>query len=195
MKIGTSLSSYPVFPDWVFEGQLEIDNNIIQSIINELKTLRNSNALAETNFGWVTNKSIMPGQNIFKLNKLVHTVFVNNVSSHYRLGPENAQIEICETWIAGIKQGHTYPTTLERHRWYQGVLYLQADAASSKLFFDQFNSKLYSTPVGVQPYTHYVEPAQNKIVFFPAHLPWGFTPNNSSPNTIALCCSFIIKKI
>lgn len=194
MKTSPSMLSYPVFPDWVFEGQLEIDNNIIDAIINDVKSIQKSPAFNETNFGWMTNKGVMPGQNILKVNRLIHNLFVDNVKAQYRLGPENSQIEIVETWALGIKNSHAVPLNLERHRWYQSVLYLQASEDSSSLYFDQFGAKLYSTPVGVQPYTHGVRPAQNKLIFFPAHLPWGFAPNSSQTNTIVLCTSFIIKK-
>lgn len=194
MKMSPSLTSYPVFPDWVFEGRLEIDDHMTDSILSDIKSVKNSsNVFTETNFGWITNKSIIPGKNMLNINRLIHSLFVNNISAHYQLADEN-NIELCDTWALGITKSHIAPVNVERHRWYQSVLYLQADDNSSTLYFDQFGPKLYSTPIGVQPYTHYIKPEKNKIIFFPAHLPWGFTPNASNANTILLCTSFIIKK-
>ena len=42
-------------------------------------------------------------------------------------------------------------------------------------------------------YTHVITPEQFKVVFFPAHIPWGFTPNNSARDTVVYGTSFIIK--
>lgn len=195
MKTSSNLVSYPVFPDWVFEGQLEIDSQIVNTVINDIKAAQKAGGVAETTFGWITNKNLILGPNIFKINKLVSTMFFDNLVSQYQLGAENRNIEMCDTWGLGIKPTYSLPVNLERHRWYQSVLFLQAEDNSSSLFFDQLGAKLYSTPVGVQPYTHYIKPKQNKLVFFPSHLPWGFTPNMSLSNTIVLCSSFIIKKI
>lgn len=194
MKIGTSLASYPVFPDWIFEGQLELDDGITSKIISDLHSFQKKGAISETTFGWLSTKNIFAGSNVFSLNKLTNALFYDNATSHFRLGPDNSKIELTESWAMGIKPSYSIPVNIERHRWYQSVLFLQTEKNGSNLFLDQFGSKLYSTPIGVQPYTHYIEAQKNKIVFFPAHIPWGFTPNLSGSNTIVVCSSFIINK-
>ena len=193
MKTGTNLHSYPVFPDWVFEGHLELDNTILNGIIRELSDTKKS-AGAETNFGWVTAKNLNLGPGVHALNKLVMNMFWDNVVPHYRLGEENRNVELTEAWSMSLKPGHSVPVNVERHRWYQAVVFLQSPENGANLFLDQFGAKLYATPVGVQPYTHYIESKQNKVVFFPSHIPWGFTPNLGTINTTVLCSSFIIKK-
>jgi hypothetical protein len=74
------------------------------------------------------------------------------------------------------------------------VLFLSAPTGASDLYVDMHSPKLYSTPAGVQQFTHVIEPHRNKIVFIPAHLPWGFTTNTATTDTMVFCNSFIIKK-
>ena len=194
MKINSTLSSYPVFPDWVFEGTLHIDENVANAVLADVQNVRGSNNFLETNFGWCTNKNVRLGQNILKLNKLIGSMFYESASSHFRLSRENSDVQICESWLYGIKTKHCVPQMIIPHRWYQAVLFLNAPAGCSKLYLEMHNSKLYSTPAGVQSFDHVIEPFQNKIVFIPAHIPWGFTPNKADVDTLVFCNSFIIKK-
>lgn len=194
MKLNSLLSSYPVFPDWIFQGDLQIDENIVNSVLADVQNARGSNGFTETNYGWCTNKNVRLGQNVLKLNKLIGSLFYESAIAHFRLGPENSHIQICESWLHGIKPAHCVPQTIIPHRWYQAVLFLNSPAGASKLYLEMHNSKLYSTPAGVQPFNHVIEPQLNKIVFIPAHIPWGFTANESSQDTLVFCNSFIIKK-
>ena len=195
MKISSSMSSYPVFPDWVFEGELPIDDNIVNSVLSEIQLHKETNNVQNANFGWISNKHVLLGNNTIKLNSLIGNMFVNNVTPHFRLSKElTNRVQICESWFLGIKPTYNFPHDIHRHRWYHSVLFLKANKQSSNLFFDQHGTKLYSSPPGVQPYEHVIKSNQNKIVFFPAHLPWGFTPNHSSSDTIIFCNSFIIKQ-
>ena len=65
--MNSTLSSYPLFPDWVFEGELQIDENVANSVLADVQSVRGSNNFLETNFGWCTNKNVRLGQNILKL--------------------------------------------------------------------------------------------------------------------------------
>lgn len=194
MKFQSSLSSYPVFPDWIFESTLQLDDAIVNSVLADVHNAKSTPAYAETNFGWCTNKSVRLGQNVLKLNKLIGSLFYESAISHFRLGPENKHIQICESWFYGIKPEHCVPQMIIPHRWYQAVLFLSAPTGASNLYLEMHNSKLYATPAGVQKFDHVIEPHRNKIVFIPAHLPWGFTPNNAVTDTLIFCNSFIIKK-
>lgn len=194
MKINSSLSSYPVFPDWVFEGELPIDENAANSVLADVQQVRGSKEFVETNFGWCTNRNVRLGQNILKLNKLIGAIFYESALSHYRLTPENRDLQVCESWLYGIKPSHCIPQMIIPHRWYQAILFLNAPEGGSNLYLEMHNSKLYSTPSGVQSFDHIIEPYRNKIVFIPAHIPWGFTPNRSNVDNLIFCNSFIIKK-
>jgi len=195
MKLNTSLNSYPIFPDWVFEGQLPIDDNIINSVLSEIQLNKEKDHIHYSHFGWISNKHVLLGNNHANLNSLIGNMFINNVAPHFRLNKDlTSRIKIYESWFLGIKPTYNFPHDIHRHRWYHAVVFLKANKKSSNLFFDQHNTKLYSSPPGVQPYEHIIESDQNKIIFFPGHLPWGFTPNNSSNDTIVFCNSFIIQQ-
>lgn len=193
MKLNSSLSSYPVFPNWVFEGELQITETVANSVLADVQSVRGSANFLETNFGWCTNKNVRLGQNILKLNKLIGSMFYETANSHFRLTPGTKDIQICESWLYGIKPKHCVPQVVIPHRWYQAILFLNAPANGSKLYLETHDLKIYATPPGIQSFDHVIEPAQNKIVFIPSHLPWGFTPNNSNTDSLIFCNSFIIK--
>ncbi len=195
MKMSPSLLSYPIFPDWVFEGELQLDNTVADAILKEVQANRTSQYVHTTNFGWITNKNITLGKNIAKLNSLIGNLFVENAGPHFRIKKEDwTDIEICETWTMGIRPGHNFPQSVHRHRWYHSVLFLKANENSTNLYFDQYGPKLYSCPPRVQSSEHFVTAKTNKIVYFPAHIPWGITTNSSDQDCIICCNSFVIKQ-
>jgi hypothetical protein len=193
MKLTPSLSNYPIFPDWVFEGQLPIDNNIANSVLSDVQAVRGSSNFIETSFGWCTDRNVRLGENILKLNKLIGSIFYETAAAHFRLTQHNKDIQVCESWLYGIKPTHSIPQIVIPHRWYQAILFLNSSANSSKLYLELNNSKVYATPPGVQNFHHTIEPAQHKIVFIPSYIPWGFSPNNSDTDSLVFCNSFIIK--
>ena len=193
MKLTSTLSSYPLFPDWVFEGELQINETMANAVLADVQNVRGSPNFLETNFGWCTNRNVRLGQNILKLNKLIGSFFYETATSHFRLGRENNDVQICESWLYGIKPTHCVPQVIIPHRWYQAVLFLNAPIDGPKLYLEMHSSKMYATPPGVQKFEHIIEPFQNKIVFIPAHIPWGFSPNNSNTDALVFCNSFIIK--
>lgn len=194
MKINSSMSSYPVFPDWIFESTLQIDESVANAVLADVQLIRGSRNFSKTNFGWCTNRNVRLSDNILKLNKLIGSMFYETVSSHFRLELENRDVQICESWLYGVKPQHCIPQIIVPHRWYQAILFLNNPDNGCKLYLEMHNSKLYSTPEGVQSFEHIVEPFKNKIVFIPAHIPWGFTPNRSNIDNLIFCNSFIIKK-
>lgn len=193
MKTSSSLLSYPVFPDWVFEGELQIDNNIANAVLSDVQSVRGSPNFIETSFGWCTDRNIRLGENILKLNKLIGSLFYETAVTHFRLTQQNKDVQVCESWLYGIKPTHSIPQLVIPHRWYQAVLFLNAPVNGSKLYLEMSNSKIYATPPGVQNFQHKIESKQHKIVFFPSHIPWGFLPNNSDADSLVFCNSFIIK--
>jgi hypothetical protein len=178
----------------VFAGTLQIDENMVNSVLADVQSARGTASFTETNFGWCTNRNVRLGQNILKLNKLIGSVFYETASSHFRLSQANSDVQICESWLYGIKPSHCIPQMIVPHRWYQAILFLNAPARGAKLYLEMHNSKMYSTPAGVQKFDHIIEPLQNKIVFIPAHIPWGFSPNYANIDSLIFCNSFIIKK-
>lgn len=193
MKLNSALTSYPIFPEWVFEGQLPIDDSIANAVLADVQAIRGGPNFTETNFGWCTNRNVRLGQNILKLNKLIGSIFYEASTNHFRIRNENKDIQICESWLYGIKPKHCIPQMIIPHRWYQAILFLNAPNNGSKLYLETHDSKIYATPPGVQDFDHIIEPAQHKIVFIPSHIPWGFTPNHSEIDSLIFCNSFIIK--
>ena len=170
-----SMSTYPVFPNWVFEGKLELDNEMKAMILQQVASMQK----VRLHFGYIT-KIQQVKDSVYTLSQLSSKMFFDNVVSHFRLPPGLQNLESCENQLVCIDQGHNIPASVNRMRWYQCVVFVEGDNESSNLYLDTFDSKLYATPdPDVQEYTHFIGYEPWKIVFFPAHLPWGFTPNNS----------------
>lgn len=197
MKIttATTLTSYPVFPEWVFEGKLPLAHEITRSIIDDIEIMKTTGNYTDTVFGWTTNKNAKQnkiGSNIVRASQYAGSIFYENAVDHFRFKHKNRKMEIPDIWLYGIKPNHMIPQNVEKVRWYQCVVFLQTFENGSSLYLDLHNSKLHNTPPNVQETTHYVTPETNKVVFFPAHIPWGFTPNKSMIDTVVLCCNFTL---
>lgn len=171
-----SMSTYPVFPNWVFEGKLELDNEMKAMILQEVHNM----SKVSLHFGYIT-KIQQVKNHVYTLSQLSSRMFFDNVVTHFRLPKGLQNLESCENQFVCIDQGHNIPASVNRMRWYQCVVFVEGDDKSSNLYLDMLDSKLYSTPdPDVQEYTHFIGYEPWKIVFFPAHLPWGFTPNLSN---------------
>lgn len=187
--IGKNLESYPVFPNWVFTGELQLDDAHINDLLNDLNVLKKR----EAHFGFETEPNKLT-KTMFSLSKLLGAVFFDNVSAHFRLPYELKNIESVDAQFLSIKPGSMVNTHVNRHRWYQGAVFLTPPKNGSKIFMDMIDSKYYSSPPGVQEYKHFIEGAPRKLAFWPAHLPWGFTPNEADSNTVVYTTTFIIKR-
>ena len=71
MKLTSTLLSYPLFPDWIFEAELQLDETVANTILSEVQVNKNTQHFYNTNFGWITNKNVTLGKNIAKLNSLI----------------------------------------------------------------------------------------------------------------------------
>jgi hypothetical protein len=194
----TTLSTYPVFPNWVFEGTVQLTNTMLKSIINDVEVLKESGNYTDTVFGWVTNKRVRQpdhGKNILKASQYVGGIFLESATNHFRFTNKNRKMEIPDIWLYGIKPNSMIPQSIEKVRWYQSVLFLQTADNGSSLYLDLHDAKFHNTPPNVQETTHYIKPETNKIVFFPAHIPWGFTPNHSMIENIVLCSNYTLDGI
>lgn len=196
MKIASSsLTSYPVFPEWVFEGKVQLTSEMTKSIMADVAHCRERGNYADTTFGWVTNKHAKQahiGKNMVRASQFVGGLFFDNAVTHFRLRNKHRKMEIPDIWMCGIKPNQMIPQSVEKVKWYQSVLFLQTVENGSSLYLDLHSSKLHNTPSNVQEETHFIKPEENKIVFFPAHIPWGFTPNNSMIETVVLCNNFTL---
>lgn len=196
MKITSStLTSYPVFPEWVFEGTVQLTSEMTRAIVSDVAHCKERGNYVDTSFGWTTNKHAKQsqiGKNMIKASQFVGGLFFDNAVTHFRIKNKQRKLEIPDMWMYGIKPNGMIPQSVEKIRWYQSVLFLQTVDNGSSLYLDLHSAKFHNTPHSVQPVTHYVKPEQNKIVFFPAHIPWGFTPNNSMIETVVLCNNFTL---
>ena len=188
MQTGT-LNSYPVFPNWVFEGEMVLTPEISQLIIDGMD---GQIPVETTHFGKLSKRGAKT-KDLLNLTRLMGRMFADNVLSHYRLLDRLPQIESVDSQVITINPTRIVPASVQRHRWYQAVLFLQSDEKSSNLYLDSMDTKLWASPPGVQEYTHVITPNLFKVVFFPAHIPWGFTPNMSNKDTVVYSTSFIIK--
>tara|TARA_B110000444_G_scaffold239877_1_gene254728 strand:- start:700 stop:1263 length:564 start_codon:yes stop_codon:yes gene_type:complete len=169
------MNTYPVFPNWVFEGKLELDNQAKAMILQQVANMHK----VKLHFGYIT-KIQQVTDHVYNLSQLSSRMFFDNVVSHFQLPSGLQNLESCENQLVCVDSGHNIPASVNRMRWYQCVVFVEGDKDSSNLYLDTLDSKLYATPdPDIQEYTHFIGYEPWKIVFFPAHIPWGFTPNNS----------------
>lgn len=188
MRMNSSLDSYPVFPNWVFTGQLQLPSDTLNRILTNLPATLSNESVVETDKDKSDNDTL-------NLTKLMGALFYDNVQNHYRLTQENQNIESVNSHFLCIKPTYQMPLKITRNRWYMGAVFLDVDKASSNIYLEMMDSKVYATPIGVQEYTHLIKPEPLKVVFWPAHIPWGLTTNNSNKNSVLFVTTFLINKI
>lgn len=187
MRTGSSLNTYPVFPDWVFTGKMQLDDQIASTVLSEIK------ASARTDYGFATPAGKMT-QGIYNLTRLVGTLFYDIVVPHFQLSGEQRNIESVDAQVLHIRPGKCVPHSVKRHRWYRSAVFLQCDVGSSDIYLDMMDGKLHCTPPNVQETLHKIVGEQFRVAFWPAHIPWGFTYNHSNTDTVVFTSTFIIKK-
>lgn len=187
MRDSPSLHTYPVFPNWIFTGQLSVQQQDIDSILAQPAEL------VQTVYGSHT----LPGrmsQGIYNLTRLVGTVFYDTAVPHFRLDADWRSIESVDAQILTVKPGKCVPHSVNRHRWYRSAAFLQCGKHSSDIYLEIMDSKLHCTPPGAQESVHHIHSDSLKLVFWPAHIPWGITYNQSSTDTVIFTSTFIIKR-
>lgn len=182
------MTTYPVFPDWIFTGKMQLEKSDINNILDEVSVIKKQ----KTHFGFAGVKNSL-GKNSQALRKMAGSMFYDNAVSHFRLKGNQLNIESTDAQMISIDPDKCVPASVCRLRWYQSAVFLQCDELSSGLYLDMLDSKLFATPKGVQENMHKIEPEVAKVVFWPAHIPWGFTPNSSKEKTVVLINNFIIK--
>jgi hypothetical protein len=188
MRTTPSMSTYPVFPDWIFTGTAQVDARSLDIILSETQHIQKE----KTHFGFAGHKNSL-GPASQTLRKIVGHMFYENAVSHFRLSGHLLNIESTDAQLISIDPGQCVPATVTRLRWYQSAVFLQCDEKSSNLYLDMMDSKLYATPGSVQERMHVIEAEVAKVIFWPAHIPWGFTPNASHRETVILVNNFMIK--
>jgi hypothetical protein len=184
----TGMMSYPLFPDWIFSDIIVLDNEIKENIITELS----SNPKINTHYGWTTHKKHFT-TNLKALNQLIGSKFVDSVKHQFNLSGNLLNIEIGESWANLVNPGHGIPASVQHHRWYQSVYFIDTSRHSGSLYFEDVSAKRQITAEGVQEFFHYIEPEPDKIVFFPAHITNGITTNTSSKPGLYIVSTFVIK--
>lgn len=188
MRLTTGMMSYPLFPDWVFVDTLVLDREIKENLITELT----SNPHTKTHYGWNTPKKHFT-HNLKALNQLIGAKFVDSAKHQFKLSGPLLNIEIGESWAQYVEPGHCVPATIQHHRWYQSVFFIDVSMHSGSLYFEDTTGKRQSTAEGVQEFFHFIDPEPNKIVMFPGHITNGITVNNSNNAALYILSTFVIK--
>jgi len=181
----------PMFPDLVFDGQLELDSNMISDIITEVDTKL---PRIETNFGFITGEN----NTVDKTRKLVQilgNVFHQQVFDYYKLNQAQIDITCANSKFISINPKHNFPLNAERLRWYSALVFLDVDESadkSSSVYFEHFGDKRWATPPIVTPSNVVKRGKPAKVMFWPSHIPWGMTPNLSDKRTLVFSCTYHI---
>ena len=189
MKLtGPTMSSYPVFPNWVFEGKVELTKEQRTGCLEHATKLDK----VETTFGWATKIGNIQDE-MFTLSNLTGQMFFNNVVSHFRLSKEFQGLDSCENQFIMIKPGQCIPPVVNRLRWYNAVVFIEGEDNSHALQLNDFTAKQWQNPsTEIQEYSHIIPFEPNKVIFFPSHIPWGFTSNSSKSNTLIFVCNYFM---
>jgi len=177
-----------LFPDYLFDGQLEVPSDLNKNIQESLKKNKESGITTETVYGWFTNKQFPCEGIIPQLANLLAKNFVGNVVNNFDLGVAR-DINLLNPWLISTNPNHSFPTTLEPQRWYNAGVYLQTTNKGSHLKLDNYTSKVYAGQ-NTQENSVYIKPKQYKVIYWPSHIPWSLTPNMSMVETTMLICTF-----
>jgi len=181
-----------LFPNYVFEGKLEISNTVHENIQKDVKKDLTSGKTRRTNYGFATEKEIPLEKSLKKLSLLMGNTFINLAKKQFL---DNSKIiDILNPYLISIEPEHNYPINMESCRWYNGCVWLQTTNKGSHLYFEDFSIKTYADRHKTQKHTFSINPEQYKYVFWPSHIPWGFTPNQSMVNSEILCLTFLVQK-
>ena len=180
--------SYPVFPDIVIEGDLQLDANIASRLSAAVKQEQAKKNIINTPAGWETSKFVPLKNDLQKLQSLIIRTFFADIQKEYTAA-KKMKIELVRPNLLSIKPGQNAYRKFERRRWYTGIVWIQTTNAGSHLTLHAPQSKIYSTPDGVlyaEKYQTHITPAQFKYVFWPSHLEYSFTTNHSMVDTVML---------
>ena len=177
-----------LFPDLLFEGQLEVPQELNNDIQQSLIKNKQSGITTETVYGWFTNKQFPCEGVVPQIANLMASNFVTNIVQNFDLKVER-DINLLNPYLISTLPNHDFPTNVEPQRWYNGGVYLQTTNKGSHLMLNNFTSKLYAGQNTQDNYV-YIKPKQFKVIYWPSHIPWGLTPNMSMVETTMLICSF-----
>ena len=180
-----------MFPNYLFEGKLELPKEVEDLLKDSIPENLNSGISIETNFGKVTDKGQPLTKHLKHLQLLVGKMFTEETNQVMEVYKRN--VEICNPYLISVKPGHIFPMNIEKESWYNACVFLQTTNKGSHLYFEDFSNKIYASPNLLQPETIAVAPQKNKIVFWPSHIPWGMTVNESNVDTVCFICSFTAK--
>ena len=177
-----------LFPDLLFEGQLEVPQELNNDIQQSLIKNKQSGITTETVYGWFTNKQFPCEGVVPQIANLMASNFVSNIVQNFDLKVER-DINLLNPYLISTLPNHDFPTNVEPQRWYNGGVYLQTTNKGSHLMLNNFTSKLYAGQNTQDNYV-YIKPKQFKVIYWPSHIPWGLTPNMSMVETTMLISSF-----
>lgn len=171
----TSLSATPVFPEWVFRGKLTLDQNTLNAVIAEVNSLPRFDRW----FGFATQENAL-GNATNAFARLVGNLFYTEAQYHFRLSEEEHQrINICGNRFYSVNPNYKTDREVTYQRWYRGVVKLSGDEVSSNLRFNMMNEKFFTNPPAAQDREEIFEMKPLEVIYFPAHIPWDMTVNQS----------------
>lgn len=180
-----------LFPNYVFEGKLEISKTVKSNIMNDTKKDLQSGKTRRTNYGLITEKEIPLEKSLQNLSLLMGNTFVNCAKKQFL--NKDKEVHILNPYLISIDPDHNYPLNMESCRWYNGCVWLQTTNKGNHLYFEDFSVKTYADRHKTQNHKFSISPEEYKYVFWPSHIPWGLTPNQSMIDTIVMCLTFLVR--
>lgn len=183
-----NVTSYPVFPTWVFEHALSLEPRVQRQLLKNVDQL----PVDSTHYGWKSqaNHLTVPLQ---KIRQVAGSVFYDTAINHFRI-PENCRnIDSINSHIYCIKPGHCSPITVNKLRWYQCAVLLSNHDNTCDIQLNRFDASLHCNLGIVSKDIELIPATYLKIVFWPAYIPWHFTVNNSDKDVYIYTNTFMFK--
>lgn len=189
MQLTPSVEIIPVFPNWVFKSTIDLDEHQRASVLKEINQIPKIN----TTYGFSTTPGKV-GNVGNSLMRLVAAKFFNLAATHFQLTPEHQQwIEATDSHYVGVNPLYETNIKVDRLRWYNAAVIMQGNDMSCDIQFNMLDHQLSTVPPGVQPHTSLVKLNELDVVFWPSHLPWNLTRNDSNMQCVAYMSTFVIK--
>jgi len=184
-----AIKTYSVFTNYVFEKTLSLPEENIEALDFERQDIFDSGITTETNYGWITNKEYPLGKHHSALCKIISHHFIQDCDK--TLPTKSNEVQVCNPYLLGVLPTYTYDVNIEPMRWYNALMFLQTTNKGSHLILHNMSEKLYASQ-NTQENKVIIKPKKNKVVYWPSHIPWGLSPNNSMIENNFLLLTFRI---
>jgi hypothetical protein len=187
-----SLNALPLFPQWIFQGQLEIvaDSTVEAQIQADVKRLPPDNQP----WGYLSDRNVIT-KDSQKIRQLVGNAFYTNAMHQFNIPDGWKNIESVNARMLRVKPGFEFRSLWPiKYKWYQSITFIDAQSGCSELVLEDHSTRAAYMP-GFQSASkeHRVTVEKYRMTFWPGYIPWSLTTNQGSRPLVAILSEFTIQ--